>query len=207
MKRAYLLNLKMYDSADARFPLDFDQVQKKKKSVLAEFLSLDADELFMVNLFGDLALPKHVVEILFLLPSKGKFRLKDENVPLKQLPLPSNVSLLEELTIEFTSFSSNPVETEFPSFLIEEDGELLLKRASTKGCKPVQKETLSLPEEGQIAYTLEPVQKERLEQVSQLQVHVLESYWLVEKETVRKLFERAPERLKGLLVEILNLQR
>ncbi|MGB9790245.1 MAG: hypothetical protein ACPLTP_06425 [Thermotoga caldifontis] len=206
MKRAYLLNLKLYDSADARFPLDFDQVQKRKKSILAEFLSLDADEFFMVNLFGDLALPKHVAEILSLLPWKGKFRLKDENVPLEQFSLPSNVSLLDELTIEFMSFSSNPVEAELPSFLIEEDGQLLLKRASTKGCRPIQKETLSLPEEGQIAYTLEPVQEERLEQASQLQIHVLESYRSVEKETVRKLFERAPEKLKALLVETLNLQ-
>ncbi|WP_041077214.1 hypothetical protein [Thermotoga caldifontis] len=206
MKRAYLLNLKLYDSADARFPLDFDQVQKRKKSILAEFLSLDADEFFMVNLFGDLALPKHVAEILSLLPWKGKFRLKDENVPLEQFSLPSHVSLLDELTIEFMSFSSNPVEAELPSFLIEEDGQLLLKRASTKGCRPIQKETLSLPEEGQIAYTLEPVQEERLEQVSQLQIHVLESYRSVEKETVRKLFERAPEKLKALLVETLNLQ-
>jgi len=206
LKRAYLLNLKLYDSADARFPLDFDQVQKRKKSILAEFLSLDADEFFMVNLFGDLALPKHVAEILSLLPWKGKFRLKDENVPLEQFSLPSNVSLLDELTIEFMSFSSNPVEAELPSFLIEEDGQLLLKRASTKGCRPIQKETLSLPEEGQIAYTLEPVQEERLEQASQLQIHVLESYRSVEKETVRKLFERAPEKLKALLVETLNLQ-
>lgn len=206
MKRAYLLNLKLCDSADAHFPLDFDQVQKKKKSILAEFLSLDADEFFMINLFGDLALPEHVVEVLSLLPSKGKFRLKDENVPLEQFSLPSNVSLLEELTMEFTSFSSNPVETELPSFLIEENGELLLKRASTKGCKPVQKETLSLPEDGQIAYTLEPIQEERLKQASQLQVHVRESYRLVERETVKKLFERAPEKLKALLMEILNLQ-
>ncbi|KAF2958358.1 hypothetical protein AS159_01240 [Thermotoga sp. Ku-13t] len=206
MKRAYLLNLKLYDSADARFPLDFDRVQRRKKSILTEFLSLDAAEFFMVNLFGDLALPKHVVEVLSLLPSKGKFRLKDENVPLEQFSLPSNVSLLEELPVEFTSFSSNPVETELPSFLIEEDGELLLMRASMKGCKPVQKETLSLPEEGQIAYMLEPVQEERLEQASQLQVHVLESYQLPEKETVKKLFESAPEKLKALLVEISNLQ-
>lgn len=200
------MNLKLYDSADARFPLDFDQVQKKKKSILAEFLNLDADEFFMINLFGELALPEHVVEVLSLLPSKGRFRLKDENVPLEQFSLPPNVSLFDELGIEFTSFSSNPVETELPSFLVEEDGELLLKRASMKGCKPVQKETLSLPEEGQIAYMLEPVQEERLEQASHMQIHVLESYRSVEKETVRKLFERAPEKLKALLVETLNLQ-
>ncbi len=44
MKKIYLIGLKLFDSKDAEFPLQYEQVTNVKKQIFHEFLRFDADE-------------------------------------------------------------------------------------------------------------------------------------------------------------------
>jgi len=207
LKKAYLSNLKLFDSSDARFPLDFDEVLRKKKAIFVEFLSLDAQELLAWNLFGDLAMPQQIEQILSLVPADKTLRLREENVTLEHLALPSNVFVLEERDPEFENFSSNPVEVEKPLFFVKEDNEPgVFIESSVRGCKPVQRETFSTPEEGQVLYTLEPFAEDKIEELARLQFRVLNSYRVAKNDLERRLLKKVPERLRALFVEMLDLQ-
>ncbi|HBT38972.1 MAG: Uncharacterized protein XD58_0532 [Thermotoga sp. 50_1627] len=207
MKKAYLSNLKLFDSSDACFPLDFDEVLRKKKAIFVEFLSLDAQEFLAWNLFGDLAMPKQIERILSLVPTGKMLRLSEENVTLEHLALPSNVSVLEERDYEFSRFSSNPVEVEKPFFFVKEDDEPgIFVESSVRGCKPVQRETFSAPDEGQVLYTLEPFAEDKIEEFARLQFYVFNSYRVAKNDLERRLLEKVPEKLRALFVEMLDLQ-
>ncbi|WP_448524089.1 hypothetical protein [Pseudothermotoga sp.] len=207
MKKAYLSNLRLYDSSDARFPLDFHEVLRKKKAIFVEFLSLDAQELLAWNLFGDLAMPEQIEQILSLVPAEKTLRLREGNVPLEHLTLPSNAFALEERDSEFDKFSSNPVEVEKPLFYVKEDELSVFIESSVRGCKPVQRESFSTPEEGQVLYTLEPLTEDKIEEFAKIHFHVLNSYRVAKNDLERRLSERIPEKFRALFVEILDLQR
>ncbi len=206
MKKAYLSNLKVYDSSDARFPLDFHEVLRKKKAIFVEFLSLDAQELLAWNLFGDLAMPEQIEQILSLVPADKTLRLREENVPLEHFTLPSNVFALEERDPEFDNFSSNPVEVEKPLFYVKEDELSVFIESSVRGCKPVLRESFSTPEDGQVLYTLEPLAEDKIEEFAKIHFHVLNSYRVAKNDLERRLSERIPEKFRALFVEILDLQ-
>ncbi len=206
MKKAYLSNLKVYDSSDARFPLDFHEVLRKKKAIFVEFLSLDAQELLAWNLFGDLAMPEQIEQILSLVPADKTLRLREENVPLEHFTLPSNVFVLEERDPEFDNFSSNPVEVEKPLFYVKEDELSVFIESSVRGCKPVLRESFSTPEDGQVLYTLEPLAEDKIEEFAKIHFHVLNSYRVAKNDLERRLSERIPEKFRALFVEILDLQ-
>lgn len=206
MKSAYLVDLKFFDSKDAQYPLDFYEVQKKKRAIFIEFLNLDVQELFARNLFGDLVLPEQILQILSLVPAHKKLRLKEENVALERLLLPANISVWNAEEFECDEFSSNPVEVEQPVFCVEENGEFIFIKSTTKGCKPVCVEKFSVLQEGQLLYTLEPVREDRLEEFAQLQFHVLNSYRSPRNDLERVLFEKVPEHLRAILAETLDLQ-
>lgn len=206
MKKAYLANLRLFDSRDAHFPLDFWQVQRKKRAIFTEFLSLDAKELFAWELFGDLAMPKQAIEILSLVPSDKVLKLYDRGSPIVHLPLPKNVLILDSFEARCSDFSSNPVEVEQPVFCVEEGADLSFVKSSIKGCRPVQKDVSILPEEGQIVYTLDVVMETKARELSQLGIFVFQTCRDVKGELERKLLERCPEQLRCLLIEILDLQ-
>jgi hypothetical protein len=206
LKKAYLSNLKLYDSPDARFPLDFHQVLGKKKAIFVEFLSLDARELLAWNLFGDLAMPQQIEQILSLVPADKKLRLREENVSLEHLTLPSNVSVLEVHDSEFDKFSSNPVEVEKPLFCVKEDELSVFIESSVRGCKPVLRESFSTFEDGQVLYTIEPLSEDKIEEFAKINFRVLNSYRVAKNDVERRLLGRIPEKFRALFVEILDLQ-
>jgi len=206
LKKAYLAGLRLFDSKDAHFPLDFWQVQRKKRAIFTEFLSLDAKELFALELFGDLAMPKQTIEILSLVPSDKVLKLYDRGSPIAHLPLPKNVLILDSFEASCPSFSSNPVEVEQPIFCVEEGADFNFVKSSIKGCRPVQKDGSILPEEGQIVYTLDVVTEAKARELSQLGIFVFQTCRDVKDELERKLLERCPEKLRCLLIEILDLQ-
>ena len=131
MKKIYLVGLKFYDSKDAEFPLNYEQVTNLKKEIFLEFLRFDADEHIAVDLFGDLALPDQIIQILSLVPHSLKI-CQDEGF-LYHLNLPDIQLVQERPDIES---SSNPVLVEKPVFVLSEDDKLLIVESSAKGVVP-----------------------------------------------------------------------
>ncbi|MEN3009128.1 hypothetical protein [Pseudothermotoga sp.] len=205
MRKAYLANLRLFDIKDFHFPLDFEQVQKRKKAIFTEFLSLDAEELFAWELFGDLAMPGQIIEVLSLVPNDKVLNLYDRNSLLARLTLPRNVLIFDSFETVCPSFSSNPLEVEQPVFCVEENATFSFVKSSVKGCRPVQKDMLNIPEEGQFVYTVDVVTKEKARELSHLGVFVFRTCRDPEKEPEKKIFEKCPEQLRCLLVEILSL--
>lgn len=147
MKRIYLVGLRLYDSKDAEFPLEYEEITNMKKQVLLEFLNFDADEHISIDLFGDLALPDQIVEILSLLPRTVKICQKDGLLEGLKLP---NVHLAQEGLQ--TDLSSNPVLTDKVVFLLLEGDKSQVVESSIKG---VVSRSLESPQdlpEGMVGY-------------------------------------------------------
>ncbi len=147
MKEIYLLGLRLYDSKDAQFPLDYEQVTNAKKEIFLEFLRFDADEHIAVDLFGDLALPSQIVQILSLAPCNLKIDQSDGLLDNLKL---SNIELVQKKLD--TKFSSNPILTEKPVFLLSDDGKWQVVESSTGGIVPKQIENPANLPTGVIGY-------------------------------------------------------
>lgn len=148
MQKIFLISLKLYDSKDAQFPLVFEQVTSLKKEIFLEFLRFEADEYVAIDLFGDLALPEQILEILSLVPRRMKICQSDGL--LNNLKLPRTIELTDEKPQ--TDLSSNPLENEKPAFLLLKDGENHVVESSVEGLVPkVLEEPTNLPN-GVIGY-------------------------------------------------------
>ncbi|MEJ5230109.1 MAG: hypothetical protein WHT65_08925 [Pseudothermotoga sp.] len=132
MQKIFLMSLRLYDSKDAQFPLAFEQVTNLKKEIFLEFLRFEADEHVVVDLFGDLALPEQIFEILSLVPKRMKICQSDGL--LNNLKLPRTIELTDER--QQIELSSNPLMSENPAFLLLKDGESHVVESSVKGLVP-----------------------------------------------------------------------
>ncbi len=133
MTKAYLLYLKIFDSKDSFYPLNYEKVCELKRSILLEFLKIQADQYIAVELFGDLAVPSDVHKILSLVPDSSKFKISQVDSNMRNIV---SEYLLDE-TINFSE-SSNPVETKQPVFVINKDGVFETVRSSFYGCVPLE---------------------------------------------------------------------
>lgn len=147
MKKVYLLSLRLYDSKDAEYPLEYEQIINTKKQIFLEFLRFDADEHIAIDLFGDLALPDQITQILSLVPSGLKVCHDDGLLDDMKLP---NIQLVQERLN--TDLSSNPVMTENPVLLVLEDGESQIVESSVKGIVPRSFDNPQSLSEGIIGY-------------------------------------------------------
>ncbi|AEH50606.1 hypothetical protein [Pseudothermotoga thermarum] len=159
MVKAYLLNLKLFDSRDARYPLKYEKVCELKKSILLEFIKLSADQFVAVELFGDIALPKDVYQILEIVPEPSRFKIfqSDSNV----------AKILEEYLTQETidvKVSSNPVEVEQPVFVVLRDEQLEFVKGSVQSCVPVELSKPSNLKQGQIGYIAKFITKQRAQE-------------------------------------------
>lgn len=148
MQKIFLMSLRLYDSKDAQFPLSFEQVTSLKKEIFLEFLRFEADEHVAVDLFGDLALPEQIFDLLSLVPRRIKVCQGDGL--LKNLRLPRTIELTDENPQ--IDLSSNPIMNERPAFLLQRDGKSHVVESSVKGLVPkVLEEPTNLPD-GFIGY-------------------------------------------------------
>jgi len=147
VKKIYLIGLKLFDSKDAEFPLQYEQVTNVKKQIFHEFLRFDADEHVAIDLFGDLALPDQILQFLSIAPRDLKISQNDGILIGLKLP---NVELVDE-RLE-TEISSNPVLTERPVFLLIEDDKQRIVESSAKGVVPKLLEDDENLEDGTVGY-------------------------------------------------------
>lgn len=147
MRRIYLAGLRLYDSKDAEFPLEYEQVTNLKKEIFLEFLRFNADEHIAIDLFGDLALPDQIIQILSLVPHSLKICQGEDFLYHLNLP---NIQLVQERpNIEY---SSNPVFIEKPVFILSEDDKFQIIESSAKGVVPRSIESPENLSDGIVGY-------------------------------------------------------
>ncbi len=154
MRKAYLLQLKIFDSKDAYYPLNYEKVTELKISILLEFLRLSADEYIAVELFGDLATPSEVYRTLALVPEPAKFKISQSDPILKKTIDEYSV----EEAVDFAG-SSNPVETERPVFLVVNNGTPEVIESAYAGCVAVEVAQPTVVKTGQLGYLSRFVEK------------------------------------------------
>lgn len=147
VKKIYLMGLRLYDSKDAEFPLEYEHVTSVKKQIFLEFLRFDAHEHIAIDLFGDLALLDQIVPILSLVPKTLKVYQSDGL--LNDLRLPNIEPVKEKLD---TDLSSNPVLTDRPVFLLLEDGVQQVVESSVRGLIARSLESPQNLPEGMVGY-------------------------------------------------------
>lgn len=150
MKKLYLISLRIFDSRDAGFPLNYKEVTMLKREIFFEFLRHNADEHIAVDLFGDLSTPAEIFHLLSLVPKEIPLKISQSDSILKGLKFNENIYLLDEPFV--MDAISNPVISSKPSFLMKEDGQELIIESGLNGCVPVELERPEDPGEGKIGF-------------------------------------------------------
>ncbi len=150
MKKLYLISLRIFDSRDAGFPLNYKEVTMLKREIFFEFLRHNADEHIAVDLFGDLSTPAEIFHLLSLVPKEIPLKISQSDSILKGLKFNENINLLDEPFV--MDAISNPVISSKPSFLMKEDGQELIIESGLNGCVPVELERPEDPGEGKIGF-------------------------------------------------------